>query len=117
MSASTSMGSTEAFIAKAHKVTDFRNQVITSHTQSVPCAPMADILVRSGMTAATVFTLDVEGQEHRVLQTINWARFSFGVLIIELPCAPHPRSLSEMASARASNSAPSFLLVCTLHSQ
>lgn len=55
----------------------------------VPCAPFNSILSRARLRhRVDFFSLDVEGSEYRVLESINWNTFRFGILLIEIRC-PH----------------------------
>lgn len=49
----------------------------------VPCQPLATILKRYGVTQIDFFSLDVEGSELIVLQTMDW-RVKVHVFLIEL---------------------------------
>jgi FkbM family methyltransferase len=95
--AAIGMGATDEFVRKWNK----GPAEIRANTRKVPCAPLSDMLLRAQLPSVTLFSLDVEGQENQVLRTLDWKTFSFGVLIIELPCAPNPRNATEAAAARS----------------
>ena len=96
-SAAVDMGATKDFV---YRWNGGNADKVRARTKRVACAPLSHILARAQLSAVTFFSLDVEGQEHQVLRTIDWTRFSFGVMIIELPCAPNARNGTEAALAR-----------------
>ena len=59
----------------------------------VPCAPLSSLLARGGLHRRRIdlFSLDVEGSELHVLNTLDWNLFRFGVLILEISCIDDPR--------------------------
>ena len=59
----------------------------------IPCAPMNALLSKAGLHRRRIdlFSLDVEGAELHVLNTIDWSTFRFGVLILEISCIDDPR--------------------------
>jgi FkbM family methyltransferase len=53
-------------------------------TVMVPCLPMSHILQKAGITHVDFFSLDVEGAELTVLETIDFKMVSISVFVIEL---------------------------------
>ena len=64
-------------------------------TSIVPCRPLSEFLRIAGLKFADLLSLDVEQQELRVLKTINWTDFGFGVGIVELECPGMTNVLSK----------------------
>jgi FkbM family methyltransferase len=52
-------------------------------TIPVPCAPLGDWLGLLRVGHVDLFSLDVEGAELLVLETLDWSRFSVGLMIVE----------------------------------
>lgn len=57
--------------------------VVNHSRHVVPCKPMSSILYEHGIDHIQFFSLDVEGAELDVLQTIDWDRTKIDVLIVE----------------------------------
>ena len=74
---------------RQHKLTTF----------SVPCAPLGSMLASSGIAYADFFSLDVEQNELRVLNTIDFRAFRFAVGVIELECPGRVTPLSVQDAA------------------
>jgi len=55
----------------------------TNATELVPCAPLVRLMQRSGFERTTYLSLDVEGAELTVLQTITTVPFPFSVVLVE----------------------------------
>ena len=53
-------------------------------TVEVACLPMSDILAQAGITRVDFFSLDVEGAELTVLETLDFKKVSVSVFVIEL---------------------------------
>lgn len=51
---------------------------------AIPCKPMSDWLKESGIARIDYFSLDTEGYEYRVLETIDWQYNSIRVLSVEM---------------------------------
>ena len=51
--------------------------------ESVQCFPFYSILLATGRTRVDFFSLDIEGDELRVLKTIPWKTIDVKVLIVE----------------------------------
>jgi FkbM family methyltransferase len=49
----------------------------------VECIPMSDILAKSPYTHFDFYSLDVEGAEYEVLQSIDFEKYSFGIMLVE----------------------------------
>ena len=49
----------------------------------MPCAPLGDWLGLLRVGHVDLFSLDVEGAELLVLETLDWSRFSVGLMIVE----------------------------------
>lgn len=47
----------------------------------VPCAPLSGIFEMVGLHHANFFSLVVQGQKAPVLNTIDWEKFSFDVMV------------------------------------
>ena len=60
-----------------------RFRIAKSMTLPVPCGPLGDWLALLRVTNIDFFSLDVEGAELLVLQTIDWSAISLGVLLVE----------------------------------
>lgn len=54
-----------------------------SKAAAVTCLPLADILAHLGITHIDFFSLDVEGGELGVLQSLDFGRVTFNVLVVE----------------------------------
>ncbi len=52
--------------------------------QSVTCTPLGAILDRLGIVHVNLFVLDVIGSELKALQSLDFSRVSFDVIVIEL---------------------------------
>ena len=55
---------------------------------TVPCKPLADILKDNDLHHIHFFSLDVEGAELQVLQTIDFKKVSFDVIMVETTMLP-----------------------------
>ena len=55
----------------------------TNDFETIQCLPFYSILLASGRTHVDVFSLDIEGDELLVLQTIPWTKVDIKVWIIE----------------------------------
>lgn len=51
--------------------------------EKLVCVPLQAILDSVGLTHVNFFSLDVEGSEAAVLKSLDWARVSFDVIVIE----------------------------------
>lgn len=60
-----------------------RWKVASTPVAAVPCGPLGDWLSLLRMKRVDFFSLDVEGAELLVLQTIDWSALSVGVLLVE----------------------------------
>jgi hypothetical protein len=68
----------------------------------VHCVPLSDILAHYNIRHVNLFSLDVEGGELTVLESLDWNCFTFDVAVIELDRtnpAKDERVRSFMASA------------------
>ena len=81
---STNGGATGA--ALKHVASDFRNSYHKGDTGglTVSCIPIQSIIDSTGLLDIDLFSLDVEGAELVVLETINFAVTNIRVLVIEL---------------------------------
>lgn len=52
--------------------------------RKLPCSPLGAILREAGVDHVDFFSLDVEGAEFIVMQTIDWSAVTFGVVMVEL---------------------------------
>ena len=52
-------------------------------TLTVPCFPLETILAALNRTHVDYFSLDIEGLELQVLETIDWTRVAISVLSVE----------------------------------
>lgn len=64
----------------AYQITDSEG---SDKTVQVPCEPLTDILLKHGITRVNFFSLDVEGAELLVLQTLDFSRIKVDVLMAE----------------------------------
>lgn len=74
------------------------NKKINVSSIEVPCRPLAKMLEEVSLTHVTLFSLDVEGAELKVLETIDWSKLQVDVLLIEMDAARkavHPNQLEE----------------------
>ena len=55
----------------------------------VPCGPLGDWFTALRLRTIDFFSLDVEGAELVVLQTLNWEALTIGVLLVECAGAGH----------------------------
>ena len=69
-----------AFLSAAHR-TRFRT---SNATVTVPCAPLRTLLGDAGVSRLAVLSLDVEGAELSVLQTVDWSALRVDILMVEL---------------------------------
>lgn len=53
-------------------------------TQEVQCLPLRDILAEYNIRHIDFFSLDVEGGELMVLQSIDWSKVTVNVILVEL---------------------------------
>lgn len=67
----------ESFKASWHKGLDL------AKTQQITCLPLAEILGHFGIAHIDFFSLDVEGGELGVLQSLDLSRVTFNVLVVE----------------------------------
>lgn len=70
----------------------------------VPCDSLGSLMDSAGLATATLLSLDVEGAEAKVLQTVNPARFS--VLIIESDGTDPPKEQRVDQLCRAAGLVP-----------
>ena len=49
----------------------------------VPCFPLASLLLALGRTHVDYFSLDVEGFEYHILQTVPWGLLNVSTLSVE----------------------------------
>ena len=49
----------------------------------VPCRPLDAILAKAGIPFYDLFSLDVEGAEYSVLETVDFSKVAFGVIVVE----------------------------------
>lgn len=72
-------------------------------THSVPCAPLGTALAALGMAHVDLLSLDVQGAELLVLNTLRWREMSIGVLLSEckrLGCTdPQDTQVSKLVVA------------------
>ena len=87
-----------------HRISS-RFRISANSTAMVPCGPLGAWLGLLGVTRLDFFSLDAEGAELLVLQTIDWSALSVGVLITE--CGPGPgcassqdKKVGELLTAR-----------------
>jgi len=69
-------------MSASHRVR-FRHSRGVNGTLQVPCGPLRDWLGLLRLSHIDFFSLDVEGAEMLVLDTIDWSSTSVGVLIVE----------------------------------
>jgi hypothetical protein len=50
---------------------------------TLSCQPLSDLLAKTGLAAFDFFSLDVEGAELQVLQSIDFHKLHFGVIVVE----------------------------------
>ena len=62
---------------------------IGSLVRRVPCGPLGDWFTALRLRTIDFFSLDVEGAELVVLQTLNWEALTIGVLLVECAGAGH----------------------------
>jgi len=62
---------------------DFTDQNIGEHSTAVTCEPLRDILAEEQVQYVDLFSLDVEGAEYDILNSIDFKKFSFGAAAIE----------------------------------
>ena len=60
-----------------------------NQVRRVPCGPLGDWFSALRLTTIDFFSLDVEGAELVVLQTLNWEALTIGVLLVECAGAGH----------------------------
>ena len=68
---------------------------ITRKVRRVPCGPLGDWFSALRVTTIDLFSLDVEGAEMVVLQTLNWDMLTIGVLLVECSGAGHYGCMSR----------------------
>ena len=80
---------------------------ITRQVRRVPCGPLGDWFSALRLTTIDFFSLDVEGAELVVLQTLNWEALTIGVLLVECAGAGHYGCKSRsMVKLQCLSSAP-----------
>ena len=62
---------------------------IGSLVRRVPCGPLGDWFTALRLRTIDFFSLEVEGAELVVLQTLNWEALTIGVLLVECAGAGH----------------------------
>ena len=50
---------------------------------AIECIPMKEVLEQSGYQYFDFYSLDVEGAEYEVLQSVDFDRFGFGIMMVE----------------------------------
>eukprot|EP00908_Phaeocystis_cordata_P002863 Transcript_13107.p1 GENE.Transcript_13107~~Transcript_13107.p1 ORF type:complete len:1268 (-),score=81.37 Transcript_13107:143-3946(-) len=60
------------------------NAVISGRRRTLACSPLSELLQQAGIHHVDFFSLDVEGAELVVLNTIDWSAVSFDVIMVEL---------------------------------
>lgn len=58
--------------------------VVAGKTYPVPCGPLRDYLALLRVKRVDVFWVDVEGAERAVLESVDFAAVSFGVVVVEM---------------------------------
>jgi hypothetical protein len=58
-------------------------ELMKKHSVPIPCMPLSTIFSKIKVQHINFFVLDTEGSEFSILQTIDWARVSFDVIVIE----------------------------------
>lgn len=71
----------KSFVAKWHK--RLNKEKSLDDYPTVPCFRLDTILQKYGIVHVDVWTLDVEGAELSVLKTVNFAKFSASVIVVE----------------------------------
>ena len=61
----------------------FRGQLDLNNAVPIPCIPMQSLFDQIGINHINWFSLDVEGAELSVLQTIDFDKMSFDVIVME----------------------------------
>ena len=59
------------------------NNLPRMSSTKIPCYPLSAILHKFGVTYLDFFSLDVEGAEMEVLQTLDFRSVTFGVIVVE----------------------------------
>ena len=67
---------------------------------TVNCYPFNAIMAAVGVTHIDYFSLDIEGPEFEVLQTIDWRRLRIDVLTIESPVGGGEGKVAKLANIR-----------------
>ena len=80
-------------------VSQIQNSIDTPRSTLVPCRPLSAIFDEYGVTWIDFFSLDVEGHEAVVLETMDFSRVKIGVMVVELERLGMD-SGSEVASAK-----------------
>lgn len=70
-------------------------------TVSVPCKPLSAVFEEHGIRHISFFSLDVEGGELGVLQTIDWTRVAIEVLMVETTARASPDEPEKTRAVRA----------------
>lgn len=87
---------------------DFSKMDLVSHgIFEIPCVPMQDVIDVAGVSRIDLMVLDTEGAEYSILQTIDWNRVIFSVIIVETN--DHHRSPGYQAKVQAFLEARGYL--------
>ena len=74
----------QEFMSPAFRAQWYGNQEsVPEGAVIIPCMPLQEILQTFGITHIDFFSLDVEGAELEVLQTLDFTAFHVSVLVIE----------------------------------
>jgi len=72
------------FMAGTHK--DIHNAALApANITVIPCIPFSSVLSKLGITHIDLWSLDVEGAELQVLETVDWKAVSVDVIVVEAP--------------------------------
>ena len=72
-----------------------RFHIVTKDSMLVPCGPLGDWLAALHAHSIDYFSLDVEGAEMLVLETLDWSALTVGVLLVECTSSGLEGCISE----------------------
>lgn len=72
----------------------FHSKEVLKSTVTVPCGPLSKLLTRIGVRHIDFFSLDVEGAELAVLDTIDFTRLTIDVMMVERDAWNEDRNLA-----------------------
>jgi len=78
------IGDYESLISSNHNLVE-----TCYHNRSISCYYTNDILVQHCPDRIDLFSLDVEGMEDRILKSIDFNRFKFNMIIVEINSVSH----------------------------